>query len=225
MQKRMYYLFLLFLLMGEVCTAQENTEKVKLFNLSSELFISSPYYFMKYKNQFNYGIGFGISENLKPFTITTGLFYTTKKYFKLFESTSSIEKITYSLDYFNIPIFFRFRPMKQRSEKNQILLTTGFIFNLPRNYLSTIYYKNNTTPTIGDSPVNYIAGSSFRIGFHFQRKLNDLFKIYTQVFGDYRFLLDQWDFDNSTPLGLPSHSEDRLLVGINIGIEWVYKKQ
>lgn len=224
MQNKTTIIFISFFALCSSCIAQENTEKANRY-LSSEIFFIYPHYFTKYENQFNYGFGGAVSENFSPFRITTGLFYTTKKYFEPFESTSSIDKITYRLDYFNVPILIGFSLIKQEIKKNQFLITTGIVFNIPRNYRSITYYKNSNPPTINDTPVDYKTGSSFRLAFEFHRKLNNIFNVYVGVFSDYKFQLDRLDFNNSTPHWHPSYSDDRLLAGINVGIEWIYKKR
>ena len=223
MQNKNNILFIFFFALCSYGIAQENTEKVNPY-LSSEIYFVYPHYFTKYKDQFNYGFGGAISENFSPFKITTGFFYNTKKYFELFESTSSIDKITYSLNYFNVPVLIGFPLIKDAIKKNQLLITTGIIFNIPNNCNSITYYKNNKPSTINDSPVAYKTGSSFRLAFQFNRKLNDFFIIYAGVFGDYKFQLDHLEFNNSSPQWHSPYSEDRLLVGINIGIEWIYKR-
>lgn len=214
--------FTFLLLLCSVCCAQKNAEENSPF-LSSEIFFVYPQYFTKYESQFNYGFGGMISENFIPFKISTGLYYSTKKYFNAFDSQSIIEKTTYSIDYFNIPILIGFPLIKKSVQHNQILITTGLIFNIPRNYRSTTYYKNGNS-LVNDPPKDYNSGSSFRLGLGFQRKLVEAFRINFQVFGDYKFQLDTLEFLNSSPQWRPTYSNDRFLIGINIGFEWTYKK-
>jgi len=213
-----------FILMtfSTACLAQEIDKKKYL---SSEAFFTSPYYLTDYKNQFNYGMGILISENIKSIKISTGIFYNTKKYFSSYENTSTIDKVTYSLEYYNIPILVGINLLRQENIKNQFLISTGIIFNTPRNYSSITYYKNNNSPTTNDTPVDYKTGSSFRLGLQFHKRLNAIFNIYTSAFVDYKFQLDRLDFYNSTPQWHPSYSEDRVLIGLNIGLGWRYKKE
>lgn len=207
---------------SSACLAQENNNKKFI---SSEVFFTSPYYLTEYKNQINYGLGISISENIKSIKISTGLFYNTNKYFSSYENTSAIDKVTYSLEYYNIPILIGINLLRQENIKNQFLISTGIIFNIPRNYSSITYYKNNSSPTTNDTPVDYKSGSSFRLGFQFHKRLNGIFNLYTGAFVDYKFQLDRLDFNNSTSQWHPSYSEDRFSIGLYIGLEWRYRKE
>jgi hypothetical protein len=109
--------------------------------------------------------------------------------------------------------------------KNMLSISTGIIFNIPSNYSSTTYFKDNTPSLENDKPVNYKTGSSFRLGIQFHKKLNPIFNIYGGAFADYKFQLDRLDFNNSTPQWHPSYSEDRFSIGLNIGLEWRYRKE
>ncbi len=202
---------------------QTRTENTNPF-ISVETFFVFPYYFSHYESQFNYGFGAEVSENFTAFKITTGLFLTTKEYSELFESTSDISKISYSLDYINIPILLGFPLVKDKLKLNQFLIRTGIIINIPMDYQSSIYYKNNNATPINTNSIAYKAGSSLRLAFQYQRVLNKSFNTYVGVFGDYKFKLDHVDFNNSTPQWHSSIADDRLSIGINIGIEWFYKR-
>lgn len=207
------------------CIAQENTEKAKPY-LSSEVFFVYPNYLTKHENQFNYGFGGAISENFNPFKVTIGLFYNTKKYFVPYESASSIDKITYSLNYFNVPILISFHLIKHEIMKNNFLITTGIVLNIPRNYHSLTYFKNNNPPQVKDTPIKYISGNSIRLGFQYNKSLNKLFNVFAGACVDYRFQLDHVDFVANGPHPGPNYYEgDRLLLGINIGIEWICKRR
>jgi len=211
-----------FVFVTSICLAQENHNGKYI---SSEIFFNSPYYFTEYKNQFNYGIGITISENIQSVKISTGIFYNTKRYFSSYENTSSIDKVTYCIEYYNIPVLIGVNLLRHENIKNQLLVSTGIIFNIPRNYSSHTYYKNNNPPTTNDTPSDYKAGSSFRLGLEFHKRLNSIFNIYTCAFADYKFQLDRLDFNNSSPQWHPSYSEDRILIGLNVGLGWRYKKE
>lgn len=220
--RKKYIIAFMFITFSTACLAQEiNTKKY----LSSEAFFTSPYYLTDYKNQLNYGMGVLISESIKSIKISAGIFYNTKKYFSSYENTSTIDKVTYSLEYYNIPILVGINLLRQENIKNQFLISTGMIFNTPRNYSSITYYKNNNSPSTNDTPIDYKTGSSFRLGLQFHKRLNALFNIYTSAFVDYKFQLDRLDFYNSTPQWHHSYSEDRFLIGLNIGLGWRYKKE
>lgn len=203
------------------CTGQEN--KNDRF-LTSELFFTSPYYFTDYKNQFNYGAGVLISENIKSIKISTGIFYNTKKYYELFENIGNTDKVTYTIYYYNVPLLVGFN-LTPLVNKNILLISTGIIFNFPSNYSSTTHFKDNTPPLENDKPINYKSGSSLRLGIQFERRLNSIFHIHTCAFADYKFQLDRLEFNNSSPHWHPTYSDDRLLIGLNVGLEWRYKKE
>jgi hypothetical protein len=212
------------ILLCNYCIAQENIKQTKPY-LSSEVYCVYPHYFTEYTNQFNYGFGTSISENFKPFKVTLGLFYSKKKYFELYEGTSGIDKITYNLDYYNVPFLISFPLVRDTIKKSSFLISTGIVFNIPNNYNSTTYYKAQQLVKKNDSPTSYKSGSSLRISMQTYRRLNELFAVYAGLFGDYKFQLDQLQFSNSKPQWHPSYSEDRFLVGLNIGIELKYKKR
>ncbi len=223
MQNKLVITFIFLLALFSSSIAQDNSENSKP-DFSLDLFLIYPQYFTEYETQFNYGFGGVVSENFKPFRITTGLFYTSKKYFEPFEG-SDIVKITYSTDYYNIPVLIGFPLNKQEVKKNKFLIVTGTIFNIPRNYQSFIYYNNHNPRTINGTPVAYKAGNSFRLAFQFHRKLNNAFHVFSGVFTDFKFHLDDIRIGSSLPHWHPSYSEDRFLAGINLGIEWIYKKR
>ncbi|MHC1777253.1 MAG: hypothetical protein AB9834_17760 [Lentimicrobium sp.] len=204
--------------------AQDIKEKSKPA-FSFELFVLYPHYFLECETQFNYGFGGVLSQNYKPFRITTGLFYTSKKYYNSFESSDNIDRITYSIDYYNIPVLIGFPLNKQEVKKNKFLIETGFIFNIPRNYQSFTYYTNGSPKTINETPGGYEGGCTFRLAFQFRRKLNNAFNVFSGVFTDYKFLMDDIRIGSSQSNWHPSYSEDRFMVGINVGFGWTYKKR
>lgn len=220
--KKINSIAVILIAFSSACLAQENN-KEKFF--SSEIFFTSPYYLTEYKNQINYGLGILISENIKPIKISTGLFYNTKKYFSSYENISAIDKVTYSLQYYNIPFLVGINLLRKENIKNQFLISTGVIFNIPRNYSSITYYKNNSLPTTNDTPVDYKSGSSFRLGFQFHKGLNSIFNLYAGAFIDYKFQLDRLVFNDSTPHWHRLYSKDRFSIGLNIGLEWRYQKE
>jgi hypothetical protein len=192
--------------------------------LTSELFLTSPYYFTEYKNQLNCGAGLLISGNIKRFKLSTGIYYHTNKYYELFGNLGNTDKVTYKIYYHNVPLLFGFN-MLPTMNKNILFISTGIIFNIPSNYSSTIYFNDGTPSIENEKPVNYNSGSSLRLGLQFERKLNSIFCIYTCVFADYKIQLDQLAFNNSSPQWHPPFPVNRFLMGLNVGLEWRYKKE
>jgi hypothetical protein len=204
--------------------AQGTSEKSKP-TFSCGIFYLYPHYFLEYETQFNFGFGGVVSENFKPFSISTGLFYATKKYFEPFEGSDDIDKISYSINYYNIPVLIGFPLNKHEVKKNYFLIEGGVIFNIPRNYQSFIYYNNDNSTMTNATPDGYSAGSSFRLAFQYHRKLNNAFNLFSGVYTEYKFKLDYISFNSSQPQWHSSYSEDRFLAGINIGVEWIYTRK
>jgi hypothetical protein len=207
------------------CSIPGYAQKGSDIFFSSEARLIYPQYFTKYEQKFNDGIGGLFIGNMKRLRFKTGLLFTTKNYLEQFESTSLIDKITYNLDYFNIPMLFDLELRRRDSIKNQYFFSPGIVFNIPRNYKSITYYKNGTPSTLNEAPDNYNFGSSARLGFIYQRKLTRLLNINIETYVDYKFQLDYLEFNNSSPHWHSSYSNDRLSLGINLGIEWLYKKR
>jgi hypothetical protein len=211
--KKVVFLFLLFCI--NTVFAQQKKDSIINPYFSAEAFFVYPHYFSGYKNQFTYGFGAAISGKFKRFKFTTGLFYTTKKYIERFDEVYPVDIITYRVDYFNVPILIGFPLTKQEEKKNHFLLTTGIIINIPRSYKEVIYYKKINSETIYTS--GYGAGSSFRLAFQINRWIARQFKLYVQIFGDYKFLIDDVQYD--------LYETNRLLMGLNVGIEWTHQKR
>ncbi len=217
-------LFYFFLMFGS-CIAQEDTKKTNRY-FSAEIFWAYPAYFISPVNKFNYGFGGAVSDNLRPFKVSLGLFYNTYKHDVLYPPgyNNFINKESYSVDYFNIPFLIGVPLIKKEIRKSQFLITTGLIFNIPQNYHETIYY-NNLPPKKETPGSHYNFGNSIRLGFQYDKSLSNAINVFIRVCVDYKFLLDNIDLTNTQHSDSQSYYEGyRLFAGINLGVEWNHNK-
>jgi hypothetical protein len=196
--------------------------------LSAEIYAFYPYYFIEYSD-FNYGFGGAITAQLKRAKYTLGFNYSTKNYSEKFNSSFGayyyFDKIDFKTIYYNIPFLISF-PLfnKDYKKKNDFIIGAGIIWNIPRKYEAFIIYKH-TLPY----PNPYIitdlgVGQSFQLLLRYQRRINKTFDIYFSGFCCYKTRLEYTNYHSPMAPWSPEFSEGRFLIGVNIGIEWFYKR-
>ena len=217
-------LFIFFLLFIGNCTANDKQDESLAF-LSLGTYVTYPYYITDYQEKFNFGYGLSISENFIRFKISSGIYISSKKYFDEFDNSSNIDKISYSLTYINIPLLISVPVLNSEQKKHQLLICSGIILNIPRNYHSVTTYKTSIPSTTNDQPISYKRGSSLHIGLQYCYSFNHFIKLNTSLFSNYKFKMDYLEFRNTSPQFHPKYSEDKLLFGIAFGVEFDLKKK
>ena len=208
--------FVLALLLFSAYSVFAQKDSIVRPNFSTEVFFVYPHYFSESEDRFDYGFGGMASLKFNYIKISSGLFYTIKRYTELFADGFPVSKIRYSVDYFNVPILVGLPLYQPELKRNTFRVTTGIIVNIRRNYKSIVYYKNG--PVTYYAAPHYYSGNSFRLAFQLGRQINKNFKLYIQIFGDYKFVLDEIEIKEGYT------TADRFLLGLNAGIEWNYKK-
>lgn len=219
--KKITFFILLFLLTAVSSQAQ-----------SISAFGGYPYYFMQLNkygssselyNAPNYMIGIAVSKYIRTFKVEVGFAYATKNYAFHFHNTlSEYDKIEVELEYYYIPIMLHSRLFTDK--KNTVSLGVGVVFLKPFGYSEETFYKDGTKKNPNDFvPVDYKWGNSARLGFSYARHIAESdFRLFADVYGDYKFALDYNDPGSS--LKYSDLTDDRFKMGINIGIEWFFNR-
>lgn len=217
-------IFLCALFLKNTCVSKDLEQSRKPF-LSSEIYFIYPYPPI-YFTRFNYGIGGEISQDFKPFKVSTGFFFYTNNSYHKYDQTSPFDKEVVSLNYLNFPVLIKIKLNKQNKTGNTILLNTGIVINIPKNYNSTLYYKNNNSPQ-KEIAIKYHNGSALRLGLQYSKSLNNRLNLYTNVFWDYKFRKDYIEFavSNPHPGSSSSYKGNILFWGLSFGIEFMFSKK
>lgn len=212
--KKIFVLFVLFQLNIFLLLAKSNSSLSKKFNC--ELSILYPYYIFNYSNNINYGFGGIISDRIRLVKISTGLFYTSKKFYETYPITSGIKRIDYSLYYFNIPVIVDI-PIMFNKLKDRISISTGFVLNIPDKFHSTTLFQNKESVLL--KPSDYHSGVSLRLGAQFYPLYKLFPRNFVRINYDYKIKLDHLSFENNTPHYHPTVFEDKNMLSIAIGME------
>src|SRR5690554_454700 len=220
--KKIIFFLLFFLLTGAASLSQ-----------SISAFGGYPYYFMqldKYGsgtevcNAPNYMAGAAVSKYIRALKIEVGFAYATKNYSFLTHNTlSEYDKKEVELEYYYIPVMLHRRLFTDT--KNTVSLGLGLVFLKPFGYSEEIFYKDGTkTDPDNLAPVDYKWGNSARLGVSYSRSLAESnFRFFAEVYGDYKFAMDYNEPGSS--LKYSSLPDDRIAIGINVGIEWLFNRE
>jgi hypothetical protein len=197
-------------------------------NLSAELHYIHPFHPVRENYyQFNYGFGGAISENIKRFKISLGFFFNTGNHIGSHEEQNQIVKTKVSLNYYNVPLLFRFRFSNKYMIKQSCMFVTGFITNFLQGFKEVANRGNGYVPT-SRIPVGYGMGGSFRLGFQYNRMFSKNASFYTSVYGDYRYHTAAVYFrprGPGPPNQVPNYEGPPIFLGINLGLEFWFKRQ
>lgn len=219
--KKITFFLLLFLLTGATSQAQ-----------SISAFGGYPYYFMqsdKYGsgtevcNAPNYMVGVAASKYIRTLKIEVGFAYATKNYaFYSHNTLSEYGKTEVELAYYYIPVMLHRRLFTDT--KNTVSFGVGLVFLKPFGYREETFYKDGTKTNPDDlAPVDYKWGNSARLGISYSRRIAESdFRLFTEVYGDYKFAMDYNKAGSS--LKYSDLTDDRFAMGINIGIEWLFNR-
>jgi hypothetical protein len=190
-------------------------------HFSMEADVNYYYYFIsqKRKSDCNTGYSLLLSYTEGNFKYSSGINYSTKNSYYHADPSSSTSQLTkreYKLQYVNIPFIVSYG--KKSLKKFSTQLVCGIIFNKIISYDITSYYLNDPSITEKSIDANKKTGISLRIGMNLRQSLNHKLYINYSPFIDYKATLDHQgdsspDFRNLT--------DDRLSVGVKVGIEFV----
>jgi hypothetical protein len=225
------YLIIFFLFINKIWGQNTITDTTKrsFFAkpiLSSEVYSLYPHYFIE-NSKFNYGFGGAITAQFKRAKYSLGLNYSTKKYYCTYFNSYYLERTNFISTYYNIPFSISF-PLfnKDYKKKNDFIIGAGIIWNIPKKYEAITIYKHQI-PYPSSNPYR-ISGlgvvHSFQFILRYQRRINRIIDIYLSGVCCYKSRLEYENNNSMMAPWSPPFSEDRLLVGLNIGVELFYKR-
>ncbi len=186
---------------------------------STELDANYHYYFVgnDNSNNFNYGFSFLISKYTHKLKLSTGINYSTKSYDSQEEIFNSISKRKYNLKYLNIPIIANIEIVSHK--KLFVSILTGFSFNHIADYNIKTYYLNGDFVTDNDLLGDKRLGITYMLGTTFSKSIGKKFILNMSPSINYKLIPDH---NNQRP-NYKNIPDDRLSLGFNIGIEYVFK--
>lgn len=220
--KRVVILVFSVLFVSLNSSAQKDTST----HVSVELYAVWPYgpLALGGKHFVSYGAGAEIAQSFKSFSVTSGLFFYTSKIVAPTGLMNAFPRETVRFNYFNVPFLVKIK-LGRKQTLNQILLNTGLVLNIPRNYSSTFYDGNNSiiNKTIAS---DYKTGASVRVGFQYNRMLNKKIKVIASSFLDYR-AKPNYIYKSTTTMhsGPNGYIKDGFIFwGISLGIDLYLKE-
>ena len=193
-----------------------------------------PYYFMN-KNypdhatySFSYQTGLGLNRYYGSTRISFGMWYLEKNYHTERSSYDEFLHQKNKVQYLSFPV--NVSPRIVGNKEYSIALNIGLIFLRPLNLSRETYFPFDSVVIENDLPVDFLLGTSARLGWRFSSKINSSINCFGEVNGEYKFVLE-YDY-YSPPLGNPAGANayhnlpnDRLSVNFQIGIEFFFRKR
>lgn len=106
--------------------------------------------------------------------------------------------------------------------KNAVSLGLGAVFLRPFGYTKEVFYKDGSKNNPDDvARIEYKIGITARMAVSYSKRLfNTKFRIFTEIYGDYKFNTDYYE---SRPSAFASDlTDDRFDIGINLGFEFLF---
>ncbi len=201
-------------------------EKVKP-QFTAGLYLLSPYYFTSFQERFNYGAGLSLSMSVKRMRLSTGIYYSSKRYFNKYNTTSYYTFNDFHIDYLNIPIEIYINTLKQ--EKSKLYVYTGLIFNQGIKYRcqSLIGYQDKKIYKQEQGSSSF--GTSIRLGISYHYCINSAIVFFSSIYTDFFVYHDDLTFPELSPPqphSFPIYSfEDIYSINFNFGIEFNLNKR
>jgi hypothetical protein len=186
---------------------------------SSEIDANYYYYFTgnNTNNDFNYGFSLLLSRKLDRLKISSGLSYSTLKYYYTADPTptNSLEKREYNLRYLNVPLLVAYYCLDSKKNVN-ILIESGLIVNTVVSYNITSYYLNQPTIDEEGSFSDNNFGLTFRLGTNISSVLINRFILNAGPFVDYKFI-NNGEGNSPDYRNIP---DVNLSIGFRVGVEY-----
>lgn len=212
------YILLVFVLVEAYC--QEGSF------LSSEFRAEYYHYSIgnNYQNKFNYGLYILVSLNTERIKMSTGFGYSTKSYLQEshtnpYSSYQSINRIDYNLKYLRIPLTTEIR-LFSFSRNYVCSILTGFVFNQIVGYDIARYNERSENYTEKGLINNRELGISLLLGATISNFILYNWKVNISPFLNYSLIADH---NNQRP-NYRNIPEDKLTVGLGIGVEYLFNK-
>ncbi|HTL83513.1 MAG TPA: hypothetical protein VL651_17475 [Bacteroidia bacterium] len=221
--KLLSFVLLLNVFIPSTALCQEQSPARNRFVSISGLF-ECPIYLINYSQNFNYGSGVLVSQNIARVKFSTGLYVSSKRYFMRYVNAGTLDHTDYRMLYYNIPVRFGVNILPVREENWKLFVSSGFEFNIPSQFSSLTYYNNNSPPTENDRPVSYGSGTSLLFELQLQRVLNNKLAFFLQGAFVYKVQLEDIEFTNSSPQWHPEYSNGRALLSLGAGVDFLLNK-
>jgi hypothetical protein len=192
-------------------------QKVKFYSIEID---ANYYYYFEgdvVSNDYNYGFSGLLTYNLERTKWTTGINFSTKKYYYYTDPivVENITKREYKLSYLNIPIFFSYKVNK--SKTFDITPLIGVIFNNVLTYNITLQNVDGVKWKESGNTSQKKLGVSSRVGLNLSKLFGEEWKLNFGFFSDFKIVPD---YKNQ---GYPDYKdmpEGRVSFGIKIGVEY-----
>lgn len=187
--------------------------------LTAEVGADYYYYFLEesHSYKFSYGSTILLSDRINRFKIASGLIYATKSYTSPGSDFHNSKLHDHELKYLNFPVIASFELLS--SEKYFISMNAGFVFSRIIDYTIKTTYLNGEF-VVGDGLLdNRRLGGMLMIGPTFSRSLNEKLMINLSSSFYYKTMPDS---NNYSP-DYKNIPEDRVAIGIRLGIEYIFK--
>lgn len=186
--------------------------------LSSEVYLFYPYPMLPSLEPINCGVGAEVSENFNPFKASVGVFVYR---IQSVANIGTTQKQVLNIDYINFPILVKIK-LNRLNSKNVLLLNTGFVINVPRNYKNTLYDNNNNVLK-QDVAAKYGNGTSLRLGLQYSKFVKQRLSFYSSVYCDLKFQKDVINIYSQTPHpGNDSYEGASMFWGVSVGMEFSF---
>lgn len=173
------------------------------------------------ENRINYNFGFNLNKYIGNISIGLGLAHASKNYRFIYRNqNSTVQEELTALNYFLIPLIINKSLLSE--SKNTFSLFMGIILIKPYGHSKQILNKNGSKSESVNFPVDYKFGQTFRAGGKYSKHLSQKSLFFLELFLNYKINLDYREAGSS--LYYYNLTNDRFDLGINIGFEWLLKK-
>lgn len=226
--KKTVFILLFALSISQIYSQEKNYFSIQVDNSYQYYFFNNNdenLYKLDFKNKFNYGFSLIGSKYFNKFKISTGINYISKTCNNnVEEPLSETLSRDFKIKYINLPIIGSYEIFSRNTFNTDIDL--GLILNRIIDYRIKVYSINNQTFISDNIDAGQQLGLSITGGFTFSKLIGKKLVLNLQPYVCYKIINDH-DYNKIRNPNFYIYyilPEDRFSLGIQLGIEYLFKK-